>query len=262
MSYSFPLHPRRYDRVGSREKLMTVPLIIMVGSDKGGVGKTTVTRSLIDYLASTGVSGRAFDSENPAGGLARFVPSAKVVDMARVEDQMEMFDVASGVTVIDVRAGMLSKSLATLEQAHLLDDVQTGAVGLVLMHVLGPSVQSLGEVSAAAARIGGGSRHILVKNHISDVTGGYFEWDGADSKFAAVLAQMEPQTVVVPHLAERACETVDKLGVGFTDFCRDAGQSRMLRGYVRTWLTSTWADFDKVGLGGLAKSACAPKEGS
>lgn len=236
---------------------MAAPLIIMVGSDKGGVGKTTVTRSLIDYLAANGISGRAFDSENPAGGLKRFVPSAKIVDIERVEDQMEIFDVAAGVTVIDVRAGTLSETLATLDKVNLLDDVHSGAIGLVLLHVLGPSVQSLGEVPATRDRIGGGSRHILVKNHISDTAGGYFEWDGVDSKFAAVLAQMEPQTVTVPHLADRACETIDKLGVGFSDFCRDNNQSRMLRGYVGSWLGATWKDFDKVGLGKLAAKAAA-----
>lgn len=228
---------------------MTKPVIMMVGSDKGGVGKTTVTRALLAYLASRGVPYRAFDAEAPAGGLSRFVPSAVVVDMERIEHQMLMFDMPADTTVIDVRAGMLSKSLTMLEQSHLLDEVQSGAVELVLLHVLGPSVQSLGEVSSAAARIGGGSRHLLVKNYISSTTGGYFDWDGADSKFAGVLAQMEPQTIVVPHLADRACEAIDKRGVGFVEFCGDVAESKMLRGYTRTWLDTVWRDFSKVGLG-------------
>ena len=38
---------------------MNPPLIIMVGADKGGIGKTTVTRALIDYLAAKDLPYRA-----------------------------------------------------------------------------------------------------------------------------------------------------------------------------------------------------------
>lgn len=235
---------------------MNAPLVIMVGADKGGVGKTTVARALIDYLAARNLPHRAFDTEHPRGGLKRFVPAAEVIDIETIDGQMQVFDSLAATSVIDVRAGMLSRILGLLDRAHLLDDVKAGTVGLSLLHVLGPSVQSLGEVPEAAAAIGGGSRHFIVKNYISETTG-YFDWDSPASKLADVFVQLAPHTVTVPHLEDRAGETIDKLGASFDFFSRDAGQSRMLRGLVRTWLDNVWKDFDKIGLGQLAEAARA-----
>ena len=41
------------------------PTLILVGADKGGVGKTTVSRALLDFFARKNVLTRAFDTENP-----------------------------------------------------------------------------------------------------------------------------------------------------------------------------------------------------
>ncbi len=53
---------------------MAKPVVIIVGADKGGVGKTTVTRTLLDYFVAHNVATRAFDTESPRGTLKRFHP--------------------------------------------------------------------------------------------------------------------------------------------------------------------------------------------
>jgi cobyrinic acid a,c-diamide synthase len=47
--------------------------MILVGAENGGVGKTTVSRSLLDFFASRKVTTHAFDTEHPR--RARAVPS-------------------------------------------------------------------------------------------------------------------------------------------------------------------------------------------
>ena len=42
---------------------MAKPVVIVVGADKGGVGKTTVSRTLLDYFIAHNVPTRAFDTE-------------------------------------------------------------------------------------------------------------------------------------------------------------------------------------------------------
>src|SRR5258707_1308161 len=86
---------------------------------KAGVGKTTVSRTLLDYFSANNVPTRAFDTESPRGTLKRFHPDfTEIVDMTTTSDQMKIFDTlnSSGpsVTVIDVRAGLLSPALAAL----------------------------------------------------------------------------------------------------------------------------------------------------
>jgi hypothetical protein len=46
---------------------MAKPVVIVVGADKGGVGKTTVSRTVLDYFSANNVPTRAFDTEAPRG---------------------------------------------------------------------------------------------------------------------------------------------------------------------------------------------------
>ena len=95
------------------------PVVLMVGADKGGVGKTTVTRTVLDYLAAKNALVRAFDAEHPRGTLQRFHPDiTEVVDITTAADQMKMIDTLATseikVSVIDIRAGLLDETLKTL----------------------------------------------------------------------------------------------------------------------------------------------------
>src|SRR5260221_1977660 len=88
---------------------MAKPVVIVVGADKGGVGKTTVARTLLDYFVANNVPTRAFDTEAPRGTLRRFHSHlARVVDVTMVPGPMKAFDTlctthAKG-TIIDCRA--------------------------------------------------------------------------------------------------------------------------------------------------------------
>src|SRR5688572_32019149 len=69
------------------------PTLILVGADKGGVGKTTISRAILDYLARRNIMTRAFDTENPRGTLHRFYPNiTEVIDLHHVGDQMKILD--------------------------------------------------------------------------------------------------------------------------------------------------------------------------
>lgn len=231
-----------------------IPSIVVVGADKGGVGKTMLARALIDYLAGKNLAYRAFDAEYPAGDLKRFVRDAEIVEIGRVEDQMKVFDSVGKerVTVIDLRGGMLSPTINALAEAKLLDDMRNKQLRLILLHVLGPTMSSIAEVGDAAKRLGAGTAfHFVVKNHINNT--GYFDWDTEAAQ--PIWRSMSNVTIDVPQLAEIACETLQKIGGSFVEFHRDrhpAGpQSRSLRGRVETWLEGVWAEFDRVGVGRL-----------
>ena len=67
--------------------------LILVGADKGGVGKTTIARALLDFLARKNILARAFDTENPRGTLKRFYPRiTEIIDLDSVADQMKLLD--------------------------------------------------------------------------------------------------------------------------------------------------------------------------
>src|SRR5471032_1677793 len=62
--------PTTETRAGANKTMK--PAVILVGADKGGVGKTTVARALADYLTGKNITTRAFDTESPRGTLKRF----------------------------------------------------------------------------------------------------------------------------------------------------------------------------------------------
>src|ERR1700743_101159 len=184
---------------------MDKPAVIVVGADKGGVGKTTVARTLLDYFSANNVPTRAFDTESPRGTLKRFHPDiTEIVDMTSTPDQMKIFDtlnsVSPSVTVIDVRAGLLSPALASLRAIGFLDAARSGQITFAVFHILGPSIASLDEI-AETANFMGGAKYFLVKNFINDTQ--FFQWD--QPTYTSYFNRIKDATdLTIPNLNEMA----------------------------------------------------------
>lgn len=232
------------------------PTLVVVGADKGGVGKTTMSRLLLDYMASRGTAARAFDTEYPRGTLKRFHPDiTDVVDLTQTTDQMKIIDTLEDagpkVSVLDVRAGRLGPTLKALEDIGFIEAANEGQFTFCLFHVLGPSVSSLDEISIIAPYMAD-ANYFMVKNHINDTT--FFEWDPETygNYFDDVTTAGE---INIPKLNELAYEQVEISGVPFSEFIENrtsegkrAEHSFVLRGYVRTWMRHVEAEFDRVKL--------------
>ena len=54
---------------------MAKPAVIIVGADKGGVGKTTVARTLLDYFTAHQIATRAFDTRRRAAHSSASIPT-------------------------------------------------------------------------------------------------------------------------------------------------------------------------------------------
>lgn len=235
---------------------MAKPAVILVGADKGGVGKTTVARTLLDYFTAHQVPTRAFDTESPKGTLKRFHPDlTDVVDVTQVPDQMRIFDTLNSsdasVTVIDVRAGVLSPTLRALRDIGFIEAAKKGQITFAVFHILGPSVASLDEINETAAFLGD-AKYFLVKNFINNTH--FFEWDEATHKayFNKIKDAVE---LTIPKLNEMACEQVEVASVPYLNFIANkkqngepASYSFVLRGYVRHWLGNVWAEYDRINL--------------
>ena len=232
------------------------PTLILVGADKGGVGKTTTSRALLDFLARKNILARAFDTENPRGTLKRFYPAiTEVIDLHEVRDQMKVLDTlqsaAVKVTVVDLKAGNLSTALEIFDKIGVLEAARAGE-----------SIASLDEMGEVAKYTKGIS-YIVCRNFINETN--FFEWDEATFKkyFAGLSNARE---IEMPKLNEMAYEQVDLAGVTFSDFIanknakgEDASFSFVLRGYVRKWISDLNAEFEKLD---LIKNLLKPRDAS
>jgi hypothetical protein len=235
---------------------MKKPAVVLVGADKGGVGKTTVARTLLDYFAAQQIPTRAFDTEAPKGTLKRFHPAVTdIVDINVVPDQMKIFDTLNSadasVTLIDVRAGLMSPTLSALRDIGFIDAAKKGQLTFAVFHILGPSIASLDEIAETAAYLGD-AKYFMVKNFINNTH--FFEWDESthSSYFKRIKDAVE---ITIPKLSEMAMEQVELASVPFVTFIANkkqngdpASYSFVLRGYVRHWLGNVWAEYDRIGV--------------
>ena len=242
---------------------MAKPTVILVGADKGGVGKTTVSRTLLDYFTAHQVPTRAFDSEAPKGTLKRFHPDiTDVVDVTTIPDQMRIFDTLSdaAVTVIDVRAGLLSPTLRALRDIGFLDAVKKGQITFAVFHILGSSLASLNEIEDTST-FTTDAKYFLVKNYFNNTS--FFEWD--QPTHAAYFKRFKDAVeITIPKLNEMAYEQVELASVPFLTFVANKNQkgdaanySFVLRGYVRHWLGNVWGEYDRIKLNDFVASAGA-----
>lgn len=211
---------------------MSTPQVIIVGADKGGVGKTMLSRCLLDYFASNSIDARAFDTECPKGNLKTFFPGkTEIVDLTDSDGQMAVFDtLGAPITVIDIRAGLLSPTLKTLADIGFLDPAKCK---ITVLHILGSSQTSIGEVKTIMESIAT-SRYVAVANRIND------------TKFEFPAGSLD-----IPKLDERACEAVDGSSMAFNAFI-NSGASGVLKGKVAHWLKQVYGQLDAARLNVVA----------
>jgi hypothetical protein len=232
------------------------PTLILVGADKGGVGKTTISRALLDFFARKNILTRAFDTENPRGTLKRFYPAiTEIVDLGNVAHQMRILDTLDTanvpVTVVDFKAGNLSYALDVFERIGVLEAARNNAFHLGLFHVIGPSIASLDEIAEISPYLQG-VNYVVARNFINETN--FFEWDDATQQKYFVKIP-KAQEISIPKLNEMAYEQVDLSGVTFKDFVENRAAdgtpgkfSFVLRGYVRKWCSEIDEQFNHVKL--------------
>ena len=211
----------------------------MVGADKGGVGKTTISRALLDHLHRNNVLARAFDTENPRGTLQRFYPNiTEIIDLHNVADQMKVLDTLETakvpVTIVDLKAGNLSYALDTFEKIGVLQAARDGMFEMGLVHVVGPAIASLDELQEVTKYVQG-IDYVVARNFINETN--FFEWD--EKTYQRYFSNVnEAREIEIPKLNEMAAEQVDLANVTYKNFIdnkdaegKPANVSFVLRGY-------------------------------
>lgn len=230
--------------------------LVLVGADKGGVGKTTVTRLLIDFLRMSNRAVRAYDTQAPTGALKRFYPDiAQIIDIRDVRHQARLVESLTGhtaVTIVDLKAGQLMRTLRFMEDVGLLDAAEHGEARVMVLHLIGASVASLSELEEVGP-YKNKCEYRVVKNCVN--ASNFFRENAGFSERYLGAADASRE-IIVPRLDPLAYEAVELTGLPFSSFVFDeparAAETRprsfVLRGYVRTWLERSWTNFEAAGL--------------
>jgi hypothetical protein len=180
---------------------------------------------------------------------------------------MKIFDTLNSaqasVTLIDVRAGLMSQTLRALRDFGFIDAAKKDQITFAVFHILGPTIASLDEIADTAAFLGD-AKYFLVKNFINNTH--FFQWDEVTHShyFRKVKDAVE---ISVPKLNEMATEQVELASVPYVTFIaikkqngEPAPYSFVLRGYVRHWLGNVRAEYDRIRLTDIVTMQTEPDE--
>lgn len=235
-------------------KMTETPTLIVVGSQKGGVGKTTTARLLTHWLENQNRNYFCYDTESPNGSLARFYPEVTaIVDVNETAGQMQIFDPLlskqeNSTYIIDLRAGIMFDFIDKMENLFIMKDVRKGAFRMFFLHLLGASLESIQEVKQTMNSFEGAS-HVVVRNLGA---GGEFEaWTASDTR--AEFLNNGGIELTIPPLDPVAYRAVDQSSSRYNDFMQNvyadgsnANHSYILRAYVRHWLLQCDLQMDKL----------------
>ena len=164
-----------------------VKRVALIANEKGGVGKSVFTRSLVDYLRASGRRVAAFDADGSVGATVR-VLGTRGVDGAieRVQDPvqgigfydgraeternilLDSIETGEALYVHDLAGGLLVDLTRIVDGGEglegLLDAFESHGYRLTIFHVISPDFGATQSVARWLGLIGDRADHVAVIN--------------------------------------------------------------------------------------------------
>ena len=164
-----------------------VKRVALVANEKGGVGKSVFTRTLVDHLRVSGKRVAAYDADGSVGATARVLGSRDAHgSIERIQDPVEgigyyngraddernilLDSIESGekLYVHDLAGGLLADLTRIVDGGEgldgLLDAFETHGYKLTVFHVISPDVGAAQSVARWLGLIGDKADHVAVIN--------------------------------------------------------------------------------------------------
>lgn len=161
--------------------------VALVASEKGGVGKSVFTRTLVDHLRTNGRRLAAYDADGSVGATVRVLGSRDAMgSIESVQNPIEGISYYNGRTddernilldsiesgeklyIHDLAGGLLADLTRIVDGGEglegLLDAYATNGYRLTVFHVISPDVGSTQSVARWLSLIGDRADHVAVIN--------------------------------------------------------------------------------------------------
>jgi hypothetical protein len=235
---------------------------IIVPSAKGGLGKSTTARALVDLFRRAGRKVAAWDLDAGVGSLAIVYPDRDPEVGCGTEDVrntkargvwMESLHGSADDVVLDVPGGALSDLLRFLGGGeHLMDEVKASGREVVVASVIGTQRDSTMTPLTAIELFGATVHHVVVKNGYFGEEDEFLVFDGfEDPKTGArrwgvaadKVREVGGEVVYLKRLNVAAMQVLDLEGMTFSEGAFAAEKlGRRYSSFVRYWL----ADVEKA----------------
>jgi hypothetical protein len=249
-------------RIGSasRDTLVTVPSsesslanIHLIGGEKGGVGKSLVSRVLAQYLIDHSLPFLGFDSDRSHGALLRFYSayaSPVIIDSyesldAIVEAAVEQPDRR---ILIDLAAQTQQPLTRWMEESQLLEVADELGLNIRYWHVMDNGRDSVDLLKRLLDRHGSRMKYVLVLNQLRGEEFAMLDASGEKQRALDLGAQL----ITIKRLNEAAMSKIDAHSASF--WAAKSGDKDLTglgvleRQRVKGWLKNTYDELDKLGV--------------
>lgn len=227
--------------------------IHLIGGEKGGVGKSLVSRVLAQYLIDHSLPFLGFDSDRSHGALMRFYAgyaSPVIIDSyesldAIVEAAVENPDRR---ILIDLAAQTQQSLTRWMEESQLLEVAAELGLNIRYWHVMDNGRDSVDLLKRLLDRHGANLNYVLVLNQLRGEE--FAMLDASGEKQRAV--DLGAQVITIRRLNEAAMSKIDAHSASF--WAARSGERELTglglleRQRVKGWLKNTYDELDKLGV--------------
>lgn len=186
-----------------------------VGGEKGGVGKSVVSRLLCQYCVDNGQPFAAVDADASHGALMRYYGEySQPVDLESFDSADHIMDRALGserVVLVDLPAQSSRLLRRWLDSGDVLNFAREMGVRLHFWHVTDGGFDSVNELENAFAHFGASMKFVVVRNHGRSVDFSQFD----ESPVVARLKEVGGLVIDLPLLHAATMYKIDKKGSSF-----------------------------------------------
>ena len=227
--------------------------IHLIGGEKGGVGKSMVSRLVAQYLIDRAIPFLGFDSDRSHGALLRFYSGyASPVVIDRYESLDAIAEAAVEMPerriLVDLAAQTHEPLAKWMEDSGLLD---ADALGLSIRywHVMDSGRDSADLLKKLLDRFGGNMAYVIVKNQLRGEDFDILKRSGEEARALALGAEF----IILKRLADTTINKIDAHSASFWAATRladkEAGGLGLLeRQRVRVWLNHFYEQVDRLKL--------------
>ena len=226
--------------------------IHFIGGEKGGVGKSLVSRILAQYLIDNDRPFLGFDTDKSHGALMRFYSGyASPVVMDKYESLDAIVEAAAAEPerriVVDMAAQSQEALTRWMDDSGLLE--LSSELGLMISywHVMDSGRDPVDLLKKLLNQFGSRLNYVLVKNH---VRGDNFDVLDASGEKQRAL-ELHARVIDIKRLHETAMRKIDGHSSSFWSAIHNADTQPLgllERQRVKLWLKSAYAELDALHL--------------
>jgi hypothetical protein len=228
--------------------------IHFIGGEKGGVGKSLVSRLLAQYLIDCELPFLGFDTDRSHGALLRFYAGyASPVLVDRYEALDSIIEAAieqpDRRVLVDLAAQTHDPLVKWMDESGVLEMAGESGFEITYWHVMDSGRDSVDLLKKLLDRFGARLGYVLVRNQMRGDDFSLLERSGEQDRAEALGAR----TVSVKHLSDAIIQKIDASSSSFWAAQHDTEKSRtglglMDRQRLKMWLRDANQQIESAGV--------------